>query len=337
MALLPSPDPEDSARFTAVHVTSLVPLSEYRQRSAAMVPEGSKRNKGLQHDHGAQEPVAELALASANKPSLPAGLLTALGRLQTDPTNSSPTDPATDTSAPEPSSSADTATSETATSETATSETATSAPSTTEPPTTSDTSDVGVLSPSVSLVVPPALQQENFGAYIDEVRKRAEAQEVCGANHDSCTDEVRKPVVLYLLVANSVDPNGNPVAPDVAAERVVKVLKDGRRTEGEQPQNSQPQGEPLGVVVSADLELVGLRGKPVMLSWSMWQQGGKKRLYGNWLNRNLAYRLEATTDHDTTTLHLWIPLPKSPGPYFIRVTLTAAGSSLAGSNSPPFD
>jgi hypothetical protein len=88
--------------------------------------------------------------------------------------------------------------------------------------------------------------------------------------------------------------------------------------------------------VTADLELAGLRGKPVLLSWSMWQQGGNKRLYGDWLNRNLAYRLEATTDRDTT-LDLWIPLPKAPGPYFVRVDLTAGRSTLASADSQPFD
>jgi hypothetical protein len=336
LALLPSPDPEDSARFTAVHVTPLVPLSEYRQRSAALVPQGSKHNKGLQHDPGARAPVAELAWASTDKPPLPAGLLTALGRLQTDPTDSSPTDPATDTSALEPPSSEDTASSEetassedTASSEEATSETATSETSITEAPAPSDTSDVGALSPPASLVVPGTLQQEDFDAYIDEVRKRAEAQDICGASHESCADATAVEVVA---IANSVDPEGNPVAPDVAAERVVKLLKDARKTGGK-----QSKGEPVGVVVSADLELVGLRGKPVMLSWSMWQQGGRKRLYGNWLNRNLAYRLKATTDHDTATLDLWIPLPKSSGPYFVRVALTTAGTRLAGADSPLFN
>jgi hypothetical protein len=139
------------------------------------------------------------------------------------------------------------------------------------------------------------------------------------------------------MATQATDQKGNPVPPDVAAEQVLKVLRDTRRTGGEQPGGEQPKGEPLGVVVSADLELVGLRGKPVLLSWSMWQQGGTKRLFGNWLNRNLAYRLVATTDHDTTALDMWIPLPKAPGPYFIRVNLTADRSPLASGDSPPFD
>jgi hypothetical protein len=130
-------------------------------------------------------------------------------------------------------------------------------------------------------------------------------------------------------IGHSLDLQGNLVAPGVAAERVVKVLKDARTTR---------RKEPLGVVVSVDVELAGLRDKPVFLSWSMWQKNDTtRRLYGNWLNRNLAYRLKASTDRDTATLDLWIPLPKPPGPYFVRMQLTASGSARASTNSQPFD
>jgi hypothetical protein len=196
----------------------------------------------------------------------------------------------------------------------------------------------------VGLAVPSGFQQEGFDAYAQEVLELAGAQDpdlkLCEedpkANSDDCIE------VAYFIAPMSVDTEGNPVAPAVAAERVVELLRGARSTGGEKPQGEKPggekpKGEPLGVVVSADLELAGLRGKPVLLSWSMWQQGGKKRLYGNWLNNNLAYRLKATTDQDTTTLDLWVPLPKSRGPYFIRVSLTTAESVLASADSPLFD
>ena len=297
LALLPKPDSEDSARFTAVRVTSGVPLGEYRQRSAVMVPYRSGRDEGRQRDRGAQPPVAQLAWASAHKPLLPAGLLATVGRLQSDPTTSSAT---------------------------TTSVTTTSAPTTTSVTTT--TFD-GVSSSSQGFVVPPAFQQEDLGAYTKQVFKRVEAQDpgVKGCEQqEDCT--------LRRFVPQSTDEKGNPVPPDVAAERVIKLLSQVRRTSGE-----KPKGEPLGVVVNTNLELVGLRGKPVLLSWSMWQQGGKKRLFGNWLNTNLAYRLVATTDHDTGTLDMWVPLPKAPGSYFIRVKLTADRSPLASADSSLFD
>jgi hypothetical protein len=103
------------------------------------------------------------------------------------------------------------------------------------------------------------------------------------------------------------------------------------------PPDRDEDAEPLGVVVIADVELVGLRGKPVTLSWSMWQTGGDVRLHGDWLNNNLAYRLKAVTDHDTVTIDLWVPLPRPPGPYLVQVDINAESARLASAHSEPFD
>ena len=92
----------------------------------------------------------------------------------------------------------------------------------------------------------------------------------------------------------------------------------------------------MGELVSVNLELVGLQGQPVLLSWSIFQEGGSNHLSGNWLGNFVAYRLEATTNDDTGTLEMWIPLPKQHGPYFIRLTLTTGGENLASMNSDPF-
>lgn len=132
-----------------------------------------------------------------------------------------------------------------------------------------------------------------------------------------------------VVLGNAVDSEGKPVDPAVAADRVAKLLRGTRSTSRDD--------EPLGAVVSADVELAGLRGRSVLLSWSMWQKGGDVRLHGEWLNSNLAYRLEPTTDKDTATVDLWVPLPKQPGPYFVRVDLHVDRTRLASSDSEPFD
>src|SRR5829696_8051566 len=66
------------------------------------------------------------------------------------------------------------------------------------------------------------------------------------------------------------DPDGNVVTSAEAAERVVAVLKRARV-------RGRPGGkvEPLGVRVSADLRLEGLRGEQLRLSWSVLQRSGK--------------------------------------------------------------
>ena len=89
--------------------------------------------------------------------------------------------------------------------------------------------------------------------------------------------------------------------------------------------------------MSVKVELAGLRGQPVFLSWSIFQKGGQTNLFGKWLSDFAAYRLEATTNDATGTLKMWIPLPKLPGPYFIHLSLTTDGASLASTNSGPFD
>ena len=106
---------------------------------------------------------------------------------------------------------------------------------------------------------------------------------------------------------------------------------------GKQSRGPSNQIEPLGELVNVNVELSGLQGRPVFLSWSIFQKGGQSNLFGKWLSDFVAYRLEATTNDDTGTLEMWIPLPKQPGPYFIRLTLTTGDASLASMNSGLFD
>jgi hypothetical protein len=94
--------------------------------------------------------------------------------------------------------------------------------------------------------------------------------------------------------------------------------------------------QPVGVVVSANFDFTGLRGKSVLLSWAIWQVGGGERLYGDWLNERLAYRFVPQSDHDSGGADFWIPLPKSGGPYFVRSRLTTGGTTLATADSKAF-
>ena len=70
--------------------------------------------------------------------------------------------------------------------------------------------------------------------------------------------------------------------------------------------------------------------------WSIFQEGGHTSLFGKWANNFVAYRLEATTNDDTGTAEMWIPLPKLPGPFFIRLILITDGANLASTDSNPF-
>jgi hypothetical protein len=136
------------------------------------------------------------------------------------------------------------------------------------------------------------------------------------------------------IMASSVLTDGSALGKPAAkttAERA-RELKDMRTTRVKGSRKRQL----VGVVVSANVEVSGLRGKEVLLSWSMWQTGGSKRVYGAWLNERLAYRLEATTDDDTASLDFWIPLPRTKGPYIVRARLAYNGDTLAAGDTQPF-
>jgi hypothetical protein len=108
-------------------------------------------------------------------------------------------------------------------------------------------------------------------------------------------------------------------------------------TGGQGSGGTTSERQPLGELLSVDMELAGLQGQPMLLSWSIFQEGGQNQLSRNWLGNFAAYRLEATTNDDSGTLEMWIPLPRQPGPYFVRLTIaTTGGVSLASMDSGPF-
>jgi len=126
---------------------------------------------------------------------------------------------------------------------------------------------------------------------------------------------------------NTVDQNGNQVAPEIAAQRILRVLRDTRRSASD---------EPLGAVVNVNAVLAGLRDRPVQLTWSMWQAGGGDRLHGSWLNEHLVYRIVPDTDRDSANVDLWVPLPTSPGPFLVYVYASLDGARLTSDRSEPF-
>jgi hypothetical protein len=146
------------------------------------------------------------------------------------------------------------------------------------------------------------------------------------------------PVSNFFVIVTSVNKHGQPVPQAVAAKSIIGIL--GQTQTVPSSQNGAPSSErdPLGELVSVNLELVGLRGQPVLLSWSIFQQEDKTNPFGKWLDGDFVIdRLEATTNDDTAALEMWIPLPKLPGPFVIRLSLSTDGADLASADSSPFD
>lgn len=147
------------------------------------------------------------------------------------------------------------------------------------------------------------------------------------------------PRTALVLTDGPVDSHGVPESAAAAAETLVRILGQTRTVSAESsgPGHAQvDKRDPLGELVSVNLELIGLRSQPVFLSWSIFQVGGHDNLFGKWLGDFVAERLEATTNDDTGTVEMWIPLPRLTGHYFIRLSLTTDGASLASTDSDPF-
>jgi hypothetical protein len=133
-----------------------------------------------------------------------------------------------------------------------------------------------------------------------------------------------KDTVAGMAEGFSKDENNMRVDPVAAARRVVEVLKDSQVT---------AKHEPLGAIVMVKADLIGLRDRPVLLTWAMWHKDGGGRLHEEWLNERLAYELRASTDNDSAVARLWVPLPKIPGPYLVGVTATVDGAPLTSSEA----
>lgn len=205
--------------------------------------------------------------------------------------------------------------------------------------TTGNTTDVPPTTTDSTVTSPPA--SESTGAQV-ELRRQLDPTEVdavadevarrlgyCQSSKGhGCADELPAFRRMAIQQGYPTDENGKEVDPQVAAERVLKVLEDSRQT---------AQHEPIGAVVTVDAVLVGLRDRPVLLAWAMWHATGGQRLHAGWFNKHLAYQLLATTDHDSATVQLWVPLPTMPGPYLIDVEATLDGSGLASGRSDPFE
>ncbi|MDQ3452984.1 MAG: hypothetical protein M3493_09875 [Actinomycetota bacterium] len=127
------------------------------------------------------------------------------------------------------------------------------------------------------------------------------------------------------------DDEGNPVSEQVAARRLVGVLRNTRAV-----QTQHGKRDPLGVVIDANLLLEGLRDRQLEVSWSIWSRGGRSRLYGKWLRKVSAYHVTAESDSDSAALNFWVPLPKKPGEYVVRLVLSDGDTALASKRSEAF-
>jgi hypothetical protein len=312
---LPSPEHENVARFLTVQPLSQLPLNQYQRRTAAF---------GTQSD-GRLGNGARLIAAVAGQSSPSA---------QADPSDEPTPSPTAGTPPPTASPQPSPTVSPGGTPAPTASPGGTASPATTSPTPTG--SPAGLRAGQILSPPPPGISpkgEHRIGT--DLVRVVAGEDPTLDLTHHcpECADR--------LLHLGALDPAGDNRPLQQAGATIASVLQDSQSVPASPGTGSQGTGGsgkrvPLGELVSVNMELAGLQGQPVFLSWSIFQESGQNRLFGRWLSNFVAYRLEATTEDDTGTLEMWIPLPKPPGPYFIRVSLSTDGASLTSMDSGPF-
>jgi len=184
-------------------------------------------------------------------------------------------------------------------------------------------------------VTPTNRPSLRFGEVLAEVRELAPAYQLPTSQPEdgsgNGTEYQPVPVLQALVQAAGTDAEGRPVSKEVAAQRLVSILRDTRSV-------STPEGrrDPLGVVVDANVVLEGLHDRRLQVSWSIWSVGGNRRLFGQWLREVPAYYVTAESERETASFDFWVPIPKGRGKYEVRLLLRDGEAVLASKRSAPF-
>lgn len=175
-------------------------------------------------------------------------------------------------------------------------------PTPTPPPTT------GTPTPSFTETsIEQLLQQRLAPDYVSKVVERPEL----GGFDDDAVEHM--PDVAYSLSVQSQAEGkaGEPVPPEQVATILAAAFAEVESIE-------DPTGlDPLGWTVAVRLNLEGVSGEPLLLTWSL----DGVDVPENWKAEKLAYRVVASTPHDAGTVELWIPDLSVPGTYNVNVRL----------------
>lgn len=306
--LLPGPDAESRAGIADVALTQDIPLSEYKARADEEGPSAQVRPVG----GGGGVAVIEAA------PLLVAQASTATTSTQEPATGTTSTQPPTSTEQP----------------------TTTTTPTEATTPTTKAGRRIPVLpdQPSISSIAKarPAAQTINSVVLPDNTQAKAfrvESNKVLDSTAartdiDTCSSAQASgnpcDAILPLITAASTSTRGGQVSAQEVEDRLADLLRHTRTVVG-----GNGKRVPVGVEVAFVVALEGLRGADVYIRWSIHEAGSKHRLFGKWLATNVAYKLKVNSDNTTRSRDIWVPLPRTSGPFFVRLYVASEGDILS--------
>jgi hypothetical protein len=133
--------------------------------------------------------------------------------------------------------------------------------------------------------------------------------------------------------ASGTDKNGDPLPVEEAARNLAAELQQVRSVPNE------GKRDPVGVRVTVDLELQGLRGVHLYLYWRLLPAGGPNPVPDVLAAATPAFMITAGSDLDSASVDVWVPLPKDPGPYQLELLATEGtdAAPLDSFHSAPFN
>lgn len=179
-------------------------------------------------------------------------------------------------------------------------------------PSTTSASPTPSSDPAMTILqIPTPLSDE----YVDEV-----------VTDDAMKDYVprAREYTARSLVIEAVDEEGTPVPPAELAGKLAEALEEVEATSG-------PDGEdPQGWTVAVRVDLQGLAGVPLLLTWSM----DGLDVPHTWQAEILAYRVVGATPHDAGVAEIWVPDLKRPGTYNVNIKLSYESTGLIADLRP---
>jgi hypothetical protein len=143
-----------------------------------------------------------------------------------------------------------------------------------------------------------------------------------------------------LTLSDGPNPDASATDEPAPARAMLTILR-GTRTRpvpAAAGLSNRAQTEPVGVIVSVALTLVGLEDEDVNVYWSLYHAQDGRRVPREWLANRRAdtTHAEATSDRRYSTF--WVPLPRLRGPFYLRLSaVTEDGTTLDYRNTQHFD
>jgi hypothetical protein len=286
LALWPNPTPELRAELSDVAVDRNVTLDDYaasHEAAAAWTPSAPPRIRLVVHIAGA-----------------------------TTPDDATTEDTTTEETTTEETTTEETTTEETTTEETTTQETTTETNGGPAPPGMTTIGEDGKLRVVLSPESQERLNQGVRGALSDPALADFDLGKVCSRNVADPNCGFGTPGVVYIKV---LDADGSPREVDEETVRdQLGALLIATRTRPVSGNRVQP----VGVTVNFNVSLTGFKDRTVAVRWSLHHAGGG-RVAHEWLRGQPALWLVGEAEKDSAGSDFWVPLPKTTGPFFVRV------------------